>query len=215
MAGENGAPFRYSRGRAITVAMAALGTLAAAGCGSGPPTVSATTVAMPAYHRSLPTITGDAVQPLSQADWVGSYPVVSDGQVIADLQSPPGVPGPANAAVAAVKATTGSAVWAVTLPASLPDILGLVPVGQVVVVEAGHDYGQAPFAVFPVVTELLVLDQATGRQLWAAPVAGDYQQPPIAVSNLPGPSATVSNLPGPSATAAGSSMHSRSSWPNA
>ena len=178
-----GAPcFRPPSARAITVVLGVLGVLAVAGCGSGPLTVSAATVALPAHHGSLPAITGGGVRALWQADWLGSYPVVSDGLVIADWRAPAGAAGPAgpaNATVAAVKAATGAAAWAVTLPSSLPDILGLVPAGHAVVVEAGHDIGQAPFAVFPVVTELLVLDQATGRQLWAAPVGGDYQQPPV------------------------------------
>jgi outer membrane protein assembly factor BamB len=175
---------RFWHPRALGVVAA--GILAAAGCSSGPPTVSATTVALPAYHGSLPAVTGDGVEALWQADWLGSYPVVSDGLVIADWHAPAGLgvtPAPAdaaNATVAAIRATTGTAAWAVTLPSSLPDILGLVPAGKVVVVEAGHDIGQAPAAVFPVVTEFLGLDQGTGRQLWATPAAGQYQQPPIA-----------------------------------
>jgi outer membrane protein assembly factor BamB len=201
MTGECGEPsssanrtrFRHPKARAITLGIVALGTLAmAAGCMSGPPTVSAATVALPAYHGSLPTVTGDGVQALWQADWLANdtvYPVVSDGLVIGGWRAPAGLgvstaPGDgadsANVTVAAVRATTGAPVWAVTLPSSLPDILGLVPAGKVVVIEAGQDNGQPPFGVFPVVTELLGIDQASGRQLWAVPDAGDYQQPAIA-----------------------------------
>jgi outer membrane protein assembly factor BamB len=171
----------------------ALGTLAiAVGCGSVPPAVSVATVTLPAYHGSLPAVTGDGVQALWQADWLDdslAYPVVSNGLVIAGWRAPAGlgvtpVPGgaadSANATVAAVRATTGAKAWAVTLPSSLPDILGLVPAGKVVVVEAGRDIGQRPFGVVPDVTEFLGLDQATGRQLWAVPAVGDYQQPAIA-----------------------------------
>jgi outer membrane protein assembly factor BamB len=189
----NRARFRHPGARAITLAIVALGTLAmAAGCMSGPLAVSAATVALPAYHGFLPTITGDGLQALWQADWLDdslAYPVVSDGLVIAGWRAPAGLghrpaPGDAvssgNATVGAVRATTGARVWALTLPSSLPDILGLVPAGKVVVVEAGQDIGQAPGETLPVVTELLGIDQATGRQLWAVPATGDYQQPAIA-----------------------------------
>ncbi len=84
--------------------------------------------------------------------------------------------------VEAVSATTGTPRWTATIPASLPSILGLVPAGDVVIVEAGHNVGQAPAEVYPVVTEYLALDSATGAMRWAIPVGGHYQSPPIAAS---------------------------------
>ncbi len=84
--------------------------------------------------------------------------------------------------VEAIGAATGAPAWTAAMPASLPDILGLVPAGNVVVVEAGHEVGHAPAMVYPVVSEYVALDLATGARLWAVPVAGDYQSPPIAVS---------------------------------
>lgn len=86
------------------------------------------------------------------------------------------------ARVDAARALTGVAAWTATLPRSLPDILGLLPVGKVVVVEAGHDFGQAPAAVIPAVTDYIALDQATGRQLWTVPADGSMQTPPIAAA---------------------------------
>src|SRR5579862_4368997 len=103
MTGEYGAPsrtpnwtrFRHPAARAITLGIVALGTLVmAAGCSSGPPTVSAATVALPAYHGSLPTVAGDGVQALWQADWLADdtvYPVVSDGLVIGAWRAPAGL----------------------------------------------------------------------------------------------------------------------------
>lgn len=157
--------------------------------------VRATNVALPAYHGSLPAIAGDKVQALWQADWLGSHTAASNGLVIADWHPPLGLgvaPPPAGAAasagvtVAAIRATTGALVWAVALPSSLPRFLGLVPAGKVVVVEAGRDVGRAPAAVFPVVTEFLGLDQATGRQLWAVPADSRYQDPAITFAGTAG-----------------------------
>jgi outer membrane protein assembly factor BamB len=172
--------------RAIAAVVIALGTLVtAAACSPAPPTVAAATVVLPAYHGTLPTVTGVGIRALWQADWLNNDavdPVVSGGLVIAGWRTPPAhgaTSDVADATVAAVRATTGAPVWAVMLPSSLPDILGLVPLGNVVVVEAGHDIGHAPVAVLPVVTEFLGLDRATGRQLWATAASGDYQQPPV------------------------------------
>ena len=81
-------------------------------------------------------------------------------------------------AVHAVSAATGRPLWTVTLPKSVSFILGLVPAGSVVVVEAGHRVGVAFDGVF----RYIALNVKTGRTLWTAPAGGTYQSPPIAAS---------------------------------
>src|SRR5204863_8768635 len=70
--------------------------------------------------------------------------------------------------VHAVSALTGAPAWTITLPASLPQVLGLVPVGSLVVVEAGRDLNDP--AGGAVVTEYVAVDVTTGHQVWTAPV---------------------------------------------
>lgn len=89
------------------------------------------------------------------------------------------------AQVSAVSAMTGAAAWTLSLPASLPEVLGLVPAGSVVVVEAGR--GLDDPAGGSVVTEYVAVDLATGRQVWTAPVPvtgreGPDVFPPVAAA---------------------------------
>ncbi len=88
----------------------------------------------------------------------------------------------------ALSELTGQAVWSASLPSGNPDVLGLIAGSGVVVVGVGHDVGEAPAAVFPVVTGEVVFEATSGRELWSAPVeqhAGilsHFQHPPIALS---------------------------------
>jgi outer membrane protein assembly factor BamB len=84
--------------------------------------------------------------------------------------------------VKAVSAATGAPAWTMTLPTSLPQGLGLVPAGKVVVVEAGHDDPDS-VAEVSVVTEYIAVDLSTGHRLWTAPAsAADGEVPPIAAA---------------------------------
>lgn len=90
-----------------------------------------------------------------------------------------------TAQVHAVSALTGAAAWTVTLPASLPQVLGLVPAGNVVVVEAGRALDDP--AGGAVVTEYVAVDVTTGHQMWTAPVRSGSNPlpdeiPPIAAA---------------------------------
>ena len=118
----------------------------------------------------LPSATGGARALWQGAPWGG---VTIDGGMLLGID---------GAQVDAISAVTGKPAWAATMPAALTQILGLVPAGDAVIVEAGHSIGQPPAAVFAVVTEYIALDLATGRVLWAVPVGGGYQNPPLAVS---------------------------------
>jgi outer membrane protein assembly factor BamB len=87
-----------------------------------------------------------------------------------------------GAKVDAISAATGRPLWTATMPAPLAQVMGLVPADSAVVVESGHTVGQAPAAVFDVVSAYTALDLATGRPLWTVPADGTYQNPPIAAS---------------------------------
>jgi outer membrane protein assembly factor BamB len=163
-------------GAAAGVLVAAV-ALMTAGCSSGPPPapsavpVVSVTTPRATGHVRLPAISGSGVRVLWQgAPWgdltfAGAMLLGVNGQQ-----------------VAAVSAATGAPLWTATIPASLSSILGLVPAGDVVIVEAGHEVGQAPAAVYPVVSEYVALDAVTGKMRWAIPVGGRYQSPPIAAS---------------------------------
>jgi outer membrane protein assembly factor BamB len=118
----------------------------------------------------LPGATGGARALWQGAPWGG---VTIDGRTLLGID---------GAQVYAISATTGKPAWAATMPAALTQILGLLPAEGAVIVEAGHQIGQPPAAVFAVVTEYVALDLATGRVLWAVPVGGAYQNPPLAAS---------------------------------
>jgi hypothetical protein len=124
----------------------------------------------PVGQGRLPSATGGARALWQGAPW---------GGVTFDRGTLLGIDG---AQVYAVSAATGEPAWMATMPPALTQILGLVPAGGAVIVEAGHPIGQSPAAVFAVVTEYVALDLATGRVLWAAPVGGTYQNPPLAAS---------------------------------
>jgi len=159
---------------AIAALAGALLIVATAACGNGP----ATTASNLAVARSapLPEVTGDGIRALWQgAPWYDL--TLAGGKVL-------GVTSAGSAAqVDAISAMTGGPAWTVTLPRSLTAVLGLVPAGNVVVVEAGHDFGQGPARVSPAVTEYIALDLATGHEAWAAPVGVNRLiMPPIAAS---------------------------------
>lgn len=82
--------------------------------------------------------------------------------------------------VHAVSAATGAPLWTAAMPTSAPDILGLLPAGNVVIVAAGNPTGDPAGGFF--VSEYVALSLATGRRLWAAPLAGRMGSPPAAVS---------------------------------
>lgn len=192
MASERPAPSQRLKGMTIRWGGAAAGALvvaagalivaaltATAGCDSpqpakpGPAAPVEVTVSTQDAHGSarLPAAGGTGVRMLWQgAPWddltfAGGTLLGANGQQ-----------------VEAASAATGAPRWTATLPASLPWILGLVPAGNVVIVEAGVTVGQAPAAVYPVVSEYVALDLATGRMRWSVPVGGQYQSPPIAAS---------------------------------
>jgi outer membrane protein assembly factor BamB len=118
----------------------------------------------------LPGATGGARALWQGAPWGG---VTFDGGTLLGID---------GAQVDAISAATGAPAWTATMPAPLTQVLGLVPAGGAVIVEAGHSTGQPPAAVFAVVTEYVALSLATGRVLWAVPVGGTYQNPPVAAS---------------------------------
>ncbi len=170
-------------------ASAAVGTLVAgavmalAGCGPAQPLAPPST-ASPATGVTSPagpgpekpaSVTGDAVRTLWQGAPWGDFAFA--GRLLL------GVHWTASGdIVEAIAAATGAPAWTAAMPASLPQILGLVPAGNVVIVEAGHEVGHAPAMVYPVVSEYVALDLATGAKRWSVPVTGDYQSPPVAVS---------------------------------
>ena len=175
--GGSRTPSRASRGAGLrgcgrlAPGIAALAVLAAvAACGpAGPPVVSVSTPAAQPGRGPLPAVSGAGVRALWEGQW--GWLTVSDGMVLGW-----------GAQIDAARAVTGVPAWTATLPRSLPDILGLVPAGKVVLIEAGRDFGQPPAEVFPAVTYYIALDQATGRQLWTLPADGRMQQPPVAVA---------------------------------
>jgi PQQ-like domain len=128
------------------------------------------TTAPPVAPGRLPSVSGGARALWQGAPWGG---VTFDGRTLLGID---------GAQVHAVSAATGELAWTATMPPALTQIMGLVAAGDAVIVEAGHPVGQAPAAVFAVVTEYIALDLATGRVLWAVPVGGAYQNPPLAVS---------------------------------
>lgn len=144
---------------------------ALAGCGAAQPGSVA-----PSWE--LPGVTGGGVRALWQGT-PGADLTISGGLVL-------GVEQTGNAAqVHAVSALTGAPAWTMTLPASLPQVLGLVPAGSVVVVEAGR--GLDDPAGGAVVTEYVAVDVTTGHQVWTAPVRSGSNPlpdeiPPIAAA---------------------------------
>lgn len=136
---------------------------------SGLPGVVVTTPPAAITDR-LPGATGGARALWQGAPWGG---VTFDGATLLGID---------GAQVDAISAATGKPAWTATMPPALTQILGLLPAGNAVIVEAGRPVGQAPAAVFAVVTEYVALDLATGRVLWAVPVGGAYQNPPLAAS---------------------------------
>ncbi len=142
-----------------------------AGCGAarpGPVTPS----------WELPAVTGGGVRALWQGPaWADL--TISGGLVLGVEQDGH------TAQVHAVAALTGAPAWTLALPASLPVVLGLVPAGGVVVVEAGR--GLDDPAGGAVVTEYVAVDARTGHQVWTAPVRGGSHPlpdeiPPIAAA---------------------------------
>lgn len=163
---------------------AALGALAAvAGCGSAPalPGRSAATTLAPTVRVStpppprtvaLPAVTGSSHV---RAAWQGAplaHLTISAGLLLGVSLD--------GHQVHALQAATGAPVWTATLRGSNSQVYGLVPAGQAVIAETGHTVGQA--MIYPAVFDYVALDLATGRELWAEPVAGGYQSPPVAAA---------------------------------
>lgn len=157
-----------SQGRLAAVA-SVLVVAALAGCGAAQPGPGAP-------PGVLPGVTGGGVRALWQgAPWQDL--TISGGLVL-------GVEQTGNAAhVHAVSALTGAPAWTMAFPASLPQVLGLVPAGNVVVVEAGRALDDP--AGGAVVTEYVAVDVTTGHQVWTAPVRSNPlpdEIPPIAAA---------------------------------
>jgi len=120
-------------------------------------------------------VSGGGIRALWQgAPWADL--TLSGGMVLGVAQTAGGVQ------VNAVSAMTGAPAWTLTLPVALPQVLGLVPAGSVVVVEAGHGSGLPSGGA--VVSEYIAVDLATGHQVWTAPVgsSGPHEIPPVAVA---------------------------------
>jgi outer membrane protein assembly factor BamB len=118
---------------------------------------------------TLPPVTGGGVRAL----WQGAPAALLtfDGGTLLGV-------GGQLTQVHAIAAATGKPLWTATMPKSVPFVWGLVPAGNVVVVEAAHHIGVAGLGVY----RDIALDLKTGRTLWTAPVSGSYQSPPIAAS---------------------------------
>ena len=124
----------------------------------------------------LPAVSGGGVRALWQgAPWSD---LTFDGGTLLGVGETAGAQ---LAEVHAISAATGKPRWTVTMSKSLPTVLGLVPAGNVVVVEAGHS-NENSVAGEPIATEYVALDIKTGRTRWTAPIGGAYQSPPAAVS---------------------------------
>jgi outer membrane protein assembly factor BamB len=127
---------------------------------------------------ALPGVTGGGVRALWQGpSWEDL--TISGGLVLGVQQDGH------TAQVHAVSALTGAPAWTMFLPASLPQVLGLVQAGSVVVVEAGR--GLTDPAGGAVVTEYVAVDVTTGHQVWTAPVRSGSNPlpdeiPPIAAA---------------------------------
>ena len=139
---------------------------ALAGCSPVQPTAPANVVTT--RHTATPATTGRVRALWQGAPWAD---LTFDGPLLLGVD---------DQRVKAISAMTGEPAWTAALPASLPDILGLIPATGVVVVAAGHSNGAA--LAMPVVTEYIALDLATGAMRWTAPVTGHYQSPPIAAA---------------------------------
>jgi outer membrane protein assembly factor BamB len=127
---------------------------------------------------ALPAVTGGGVRALWQGPFWEDL-TISGGMVLGVEQDGH------TARVHAVAALTGAPAWTMALPASLPQVLGLVPAGSVVVVEAGR--GLDDPAGGAVVTEYVAVDVRTGHQVWTVPVrSGSHplpdESPPIAAA---------------------------------
>jgi outer membrane protein assembly factor BamB len=149
-------------------------TVLVAGCAAAHPATGPRAI-LPTVSLTAPAAQGGVARVL----WRGAAwdDLTVSGSVLI------GVTQDAHAAqVHAIRAVTGAPGWSVSLPASLPWVLGLVPASGVVIVEAGHGVGQAPAMAFPVVTEYIALNLDTGKELWTVPVGGTDQSPPAAVA---------------------------------
>jgi outer membrane protein assembly factor BamB len=122
-----------------------------------------------------PAIAGSTLRPLWQGAPWGDL-TVSNGLVIG-IAFNDGHP-----AIRAASALTGAGRWSAQMPARLTVLLGVLAGNGVVVAEAGHNFGRPPLNTAPGVTKAVVLDETTGRELWAVSVAGRSQNPPIAIS---------------------------------
>jgi len=149
--------------------------MALAGCGPARPTAPSATPASVGAAASpgsagLPAVTGGVRALWQGAPWVyltfaGRDLLGADGDQLH---------------VHAISAATGAPLWTATMPKSAPDVLGLLPAGNVVVVAAGHPTGYPAGGFF--VSEYVGLSLATGKRLWTAPEGGRITSPPAAVS---------------------------------
>jgi hypothetical protein len=129
---------RWNGAAAVSLTAAAL--MAVTGCASARPDAGSTaaaavTVGVPAAAgpAKLPAVRGGGVRALWQgAPWNGL--TFAGGMVL----------GVRGNQVDAIRAATGAPAWTAALPATLSAALGLVPAGNVVIVEAGRPVGQPP-----------------------------------------------------------------------
>jgi hypothetical protein len=156
------------RWRAV-LAIALLGAVLAASAGCSAQRTTASSMASGVQARAvsvrasaldpakLPPVTGGGVRALWQGAPWGS--LTFDGGTLLGVG---GAPGGKLARVHAISAATGKPLWTANMPESLPEVLGLVPAGNVVVVEAGHPDDNS-VARKPIATEYVALDIKTGR----------------------------------------------------
>ncbi len=168
--------WRRPLARWFTVMCVPVLVIGLAACGTRSPSGDAHVGSAPAaYHPAPPAVSGHGVRALWQgAPWGG---LIVAGGLVLGIDDQGG-----RAVVRAVSALTGKYTWATPVPGTRQQVLSLVAGEGIVVVAAGHDVGTPPAMVAPVVTEDIVLDIATGRQLWTVPVPGRIQAPPIAIA---------------------------------
>ena len=73
---------------------------------------------------------------------------------------------------------TGRLGWTVAPPADHPNLFDIVADATTVVAAIGHDVGQPPGLVSPLINGLAAYDSATGRERWSVTIPDDGQKIP-------------------------------------